>query len=65
MTAALAGAGAYTALVQLDISHAVAAAVAALVAFIIRGGALKFGWRLSGYRQRPGRHPDEIPAMRR
>ncbi len=65
MTAALAGAGAYTALVQLDISHAVAAAVAALVAFIIRGGALKI--RLAAERLSPasGRHPDEIPAMRR
>lgn len=65
VTAALAGAGVYTALVQLDLSHALSAAIAAIVAFIIRGGALKFGWRLTGYRQRPGRHPDDIPSMRR
>ena len=65
VTAALAGAGAYTALVQLDLSYALSAGFGALVAFFIRGGALKFGWRLTGYRQRPGRHPDEIPSMRR
>ncbi|MET3615369.1 putative membrane protein YeiH [Rhizobium aquaticum] len=65
VTAALAGAGAYTALVQLDLSYALSAALGALVAFAIRGGALKFGWRLTGYRQRPGRHPDDIPSMRR
>ena len=65
ITAALAGAGAYTVLVQLGLPHAVSAASAATVAFVIRGGALKFGWRLSGYRPRPGRHPDDIPSMRR
>ena len=65
VTAALAGAGAYTALVQLDLSYALSAGFGAFVAFVIRGGALKFGWRLTGYRQRPGRHPDEIPSMRR
>lgn len=65
VTAALAGAGTYTVLDALDCPHAAAAALAAAAAFAIRGGALKFGWVLPGYRQRPGRHPDDIPAMRK
>lgn len=65
VTAALAGASAYTTLDALDVPHAAAAALAAVTAFAIRGGALKFGWVLPGYRQRPGRHPDDIPAMRK
>lgn len=65
ITAALSGAGVYTALVGLDVSHPLAASSAALAAFLIRGGALRFGWTLWGYRQRPGRHPDDIPGMRR
>ena len=29
-------------------------------AFIVRGGALRFGWRFPVYRPRPGRHPDDV-----
>jgi uncharacterized membrane protein YeiH len=65
VTAALAGAGAYTLLVQMDVPNGMGAAIAAMVAFAIRGGALRGGWTLPGYRQRPGRHPDDIPAIRR
>ncbi|MHA6644832.1 trimeric intracellular cation channel family protein [Mesorhizobium sp. A623] len=31
------------------------------VAFAVRGGALKFGWTIAGYRSRPGRRPEDIP----
>jgi hypothetical protein len=38
-----------------------AALPAALVAFSIRGGALKFGWSFPPYKARPGRKPEDIP----
>jgi uncharacterized membrane protein YeiH len=38
-----------------------AALVAASAAFIVRGGALKFGWTFPRYRARPGRRPEDIP----
>lgn len=65
MTAALAGAATFTLLDAVAVQHAFAAGAGALVAFLIRGGALKYGWTLAGYRQRPGRHPDDIPGIRR
>ena len=37
-----------------------AAAPAALVAFAIRGGAMKFGWSIPGYKSRPGRPAEDI-----
>jgi uncharacterized membrane protein YeiH len=37
-----------------------AAIPATLVAFAIRGGAMKFGWSIPGYKSRPGRPPEEI-----
>ncbi|RUX82263.1 trimeric intracellular cation channel family protein, partial [Mesorhizobium sp. M2A.F.Ca.ET.040.01.1.1] len=30
-------------------------------AFVVRGGALKFGWSFAAYRSRPGRRPEDIP----
>lgn len=60
ITAALAGAGAFT-LADLAGMPAEAAAVAAFcAAFIVRGGALKFGWTFPRYKSRPGRHPEDI-----
>ncbi|MFC5386287.1 trimeric intracellular cation channel family protein [Aquamicrobium segne] len=32
-----------------------------LVAFVIRGGAIRFGWRIPRYKSRPGRRPEDIP----
>ena len=65
VTAAVAGASLYTILDAVSVGHTVSAAVGALVAFSVRGGALRFGWTIPGYKQRPGRHPDEIPGMRK
>lgn len=65
ITAALLGACAYTLLVFLEVDHTLSSTAAFCVALATRGGALRYGWTLPGYRQRPGRHPDDIPGMRR
>ena len=36
------------------------AVIGATAAFIIRGGALHFGWTFPTYKHKPGRHPDEV-----
>jgi uncharacterized membrane protein YeiH len=65
VTAALCGAAAYTLFEAMSVGHGVSAVVGTLIAFLIRGGALKFGWIIPGYRQRPGRHPDEITSIKK
>ena len=61
VTAAIAGAAVYTiadlALLPADAS----ALIAFAAAFIVRGGALIFGWSMPTYKSRPGRQPDDIP----
>ena len=59
VTAALAGAGVFTGAYLVGLPDFAAALAAFATAFAIRGGALKFGWRLPTYRGRPGRHPDD------
>ncbi|MBO3758504.1 trimeric intracellular cation channel family protein [Ciceribacter sp. L1K22] len=61
VTAALAGASAFTACDALGLGLHLSSAAGVFTAFTIRGGALKFGWTTARYRSRPGRHPDEIP----
>ena len=61
VTAALAGAGTYIAVDLSGMPLAVSAAAAFLVAFVVRGGALRFGWSIPVYRSRPGRRPEDIP----
>lgn len=61
VTAALAGAATYTIIDIAGLPMQVSAVVAFLVAFGIRGGALKFGWRFPDYKGRPGRRPEDIP----
>lgn len=58
VTAALAGAAMYTLIVLAGLPGFVAAAIAFAVAFLVRGGALRFGWSFPPYRSRPGRRPD-------
>lgn len=60
VTAALAGAAAFTAADLAGLPLLTAAAIAFASAFAVRAGALRFGWRLPRYRSRPGRRPDEI-----
>lgn len=61
VTAALVGAATHTGLILLGFPILGAALVAAAAAFIVRGGALKFGWTFPRYRARPGRRPEDIP----
>lgn len=60
ITAALAGAATYTGLHMAGLEVMVAAIPAVLVAFAIRGGAMKFGWSIPLYKSKPGRPPEEI-----
>ena len=61
VTAAMAGAVVFTALDLTGLPLLLSAIPAFLVAFAIRGGALKFGWSFPPYKSRPGRRPEDIP----
>jgi uncharacterized membrane protein YeiH len=61
VTAALAGAAVFTLATLAGASTLVAAALAFSAAFLVRGGALRFGWTFPAYRSRPGRRPEDIP----
>lgn len=61
VTAALVGAGVFILAGLLGTPATVSAVVAFLAAFLVRGGALKFGWTFPAYRSRPGRRPEDIP----
>jgi uncharacterized membrane protein YeiH len=61
VTAAMAGAAVFT-LADLGGLPALASALIAFaVAFVVRGGAIRFGWSFPAYRSRPGRRPEDIP----
>jgi uncharacterized membrane protein YeiH len=61
VSAALAGAGVFTLADSLGLNQLACFALAMLTAFIIRGGALRYGWTFPVYRGRPGRDPKDIP----
>lgn len=61
VTAAVVGAAAYTLLVYFfGVPEIGAALTAFAAAFLVRGGALRFGWTFPAYRSRPGRRPEDI-----
>lgn len=60
VTAAMAGAVTFTVLDIAGLPLLAAAGPAFLVAFAIRGGALRFGWSFPPYRSRPGRDPKDM-----
>nr|WP_246723708.1 trimeric intracellular cation channel family protein [Rhizobium sp. ARZ01] len=60
VTAALIGAAVYTTAIMVGAPLAVASGAGFLAAFFVRGGALRFGWRITVYKPRPGRHPDDV-----
>lgn len=60
VTAALVGAGVFTLAGLLGAAATVSVAVACTAAFLVRGGALKFGWSFPAYKSRPGRRPEDI-----
>ncbi|MCB1386910.1 MAG: trimeric intracellular cation channel family protein [Nitratireductor sp.] len=55
VTAALAGAATYVAVISLGSPVAIAALAGIAVAFLLRGGAILRGWTMPGYKPRPGR----------
>jgi uncharacterized membrane protein YeiH len=61
VTAALAGAAAFTLADLAGLSATISALLAFCTALIVRGGALKFGWAFPAYHSRPGRRPEDIP----
>lgn len=60
ITAALIGAAGFTAASVVGAPLWVASAIGIGAAFIVRGGALRFGWCFPVYKPRPGRHPDDV-----
>jgi len=60
VSAALVGAGVYTGAYHVGLPQDICFLLAMLTAFVIRGGALKFGWTFPVYKARPGRHPDDV-----
>jgi uncharacterized membrane protein YeiH len=61
VTAALAGAAAFTLGDLAGAATLVSAIAGFLVAFIVRGGAIRYGWSFPPYKSRPGRRPEDIP----
>jgi uncharacterized membrane protein YeiH len=61
VTAGLAGAGVYT-LGDLAALPPIACQLGGFIAALaVRGGAIRFGWRIPPYKSRPGRRPEDIP----
>lgn len=60
VTAAMAGAAVFTLAALAGASTLAAAILAVAAAFLVRGGALRFGWSFPAYRSRPGRRPEDI-----
>lgn len=60
VTAALAGAAAFTIAHLVGAPALVSAPIGFTAAFAIRGGALRYGWTFPRYRSRPGRRPEDI-----
>jgi uncharacterized membrane protein YeiH len=61
VTAALTGAAVFTLATLAGATALIAAVLAFAAAFLVRGGALRFGWTFPAYRSRPGRRPEDIP----
>lgn len=60
VTAALSGAALFTMAVEFGAPLWVASLAGSVLAFLVRGGALAFGWTFTPYKPRPGRHPDDV-----
>ena len=61
VTAALTGAAVFVAGDLAGLPPLLSDAAGLAAAFAVRGGALKFGWKISPYKSRPGRDPKDIP----
>ena len=65
VTAALIGASCYTILNEFNAPVLPATLISALAAFLVRGGALHFGWKFPVYRARAGRTPEEVAKQKK
>ncbi len=65
VTAALCGSAVYVVMSGAGTPEGAAAVGGVVIAFLVRGGALAFGWKFPVYRARPGRQPDEVVKPRR
>lgn len=61
VTAAIVGATMFTVADMMGVPPQHVALIAFLAAFIVRAGALKFGWTFPVYKRRAGRRPEDIP----
>ncbi|TJW82605.1 MAG: trimeric intracellular cation channel family protein [Mesorhizobium sp.] len=61
VTAALAGAALFTLCDLAGMPALPSSLLGFAAAFLVRGGALKFGWSFPAYKSRPGRRPEDIP----
>ena len=64
MTAALLGATAFVALMGIGVGREIALVTGLAVGLLVRGAALRYGWSLARYRERPGRRLDQIKRDR-
>jgi len=60
VTAALIGAGAFVLATMAGLPLAAASTLGVISAFVVRGGALKYGWTLPTGKALPGRDPDDV-----
>ncbi|NRQ13145.1 trimeric intracellular cation channel family protein [Ensifer sesbaniae] len=60
VTAALIGAGAFVLATMAGLPLTAASTLGVISAFIVRGGALKYGWTLPTGKALPGRDPDDV-----
>jgi uncharacterized membrane protein YeiH len=65
VSAALVGAGAYVGLLQLGVPDLISTVLAVSTAFIVRGGALHFGWKFPVYKARAGREPEDLSRLKK
>ncbi len=65
VTAALTGSASYVLAIGAGTPAEAAAVGAAILALLVRGGALAFGWKFPVYRARAGREPEEIERLRK
>ena len=61
VTAALGGAAVFTLGDLAGLPPVLSDLAGFAVAFVVRGGALKYGWSIPAYKGRPGRAPEDIP----
>ena len=60
VTAALIGACVFVGANATAMPLYLSSGLGVIAAFIVRGGALWFGWTFPAYKPRPGRHPDDV-----